>query len=186
MIKGYLLYLSIMLVFIFIGCGKPTAEELYNEAVEAQKDELYDLAIEKYQKLVDMYPDSLQTPEAYYAIGVIYQNHKHLYHRAIDVFRQLIEKFPKHPVSPSAAFLIGFIYNNDLKNYDSAKIAYENYIKLYPDDRLVNSAKFELENLGKSPEEILKKQMEIAEEETSYGLAESGKSSKSKIAAKRK
>ncbi len=155
---------AIVLVLSFAGCSKPSAEKMFNKGVEAQKAEQYDAAIDSYRELVMAYPDSIRTPEAYYAIATIYQNHKQLYHQAIYTFRELVEKYPNHATSPSASFLIGFIYNNDLKNIDSARIAYEDFIKRYPTNQLVVSAQFELSNLGKDPAEILKAQAQLAQE----------------------
>jgi TolA-binding protein len=153
-------------MFALIGCSKPSAEEMFNKGVEAQKAEQYDAAIDSYRELIRAYPDSTRTPEAYYAMATIYQNYKHSYHLAIHKFRQLVNKYPDHATSPSASFLLGFIYNNDLKNIDSARIAYEDFIKRYPTNQLVASAQFELSNLGKDPAEILKVQAQVAQEET--------------------
>jgi len=158
----------LVLMFVLTGCSKPSAEEMFNKGVDAQKAEQYDAAIELYQELVMAYPDSARTPEAYYAIATICQNYKHSYHQAIYTFRQLVEKYPNHATSPSASFLIGFIYNNDLKNIDSARIAYGNFIKQYPTNPLVVSAQFELSNLGKDPAEILKTQAELTKEKPKH------------------
>ena len=157
---------ALLLMFTLTGCSKPSAEEMFNKGVEAQKAEQYDAAIDSYRELIRAYPDSTRTPEAYYAMATIYQNYKHSYHLAIHKFRQLVNKYPDHATSPSASFLIGFIYNNDLKNIDSARIAYEDFIKQYPTNQLVASAQFELSNLGKDPSEILKAQAQVAQEET--------------------
>jgi len=50
--------------------------------------------------------------------------------------------------------MIGYIYANDLNDYDKAKASYEKFIELYPDHMLVPSAQWEIENLGKSLDEI--------------------------------
>ena len=157
---------ALFLMFTLTGCSKPSAEEMFNKGVEAQKAEQYDAAIDSYRELIMAYPDSTRTPEAYYAMATIYQNYKHSYHLAIHKFRQLVNKYPDHATSPSASFLIGFIYNNDLKNIDSARIAYEDFMKRYPTNQLVSSAQFELSNLGKDPAEILKAQAQLSQEET--------------------
>jgi TolA-binding protein len=157
---------TLSLMFILTGCSKPSAEEMFKKGEDAQKAEQYDAAIVLYQELIAAYPDSVRTPEAWYAVGTIYQNQKHSYHQAIHIFRQLIEKYPNHATSSSASFLIGFIYNNDLKNVDSARIAYEDFMKRYPTNQLVESAQFEISNLGKDPNEILKVQVQLAQEET--------------------
>ena len=159
------IFISLLLMFIFTSCSKPSAEEMFNQGTDAQKAEQYDEAITSYQALFNAYPDSARAPEAVYAIGTIYQNHKHSYHQAIQTFRTLVEKYPNHATAANAYFLIGFIYNNELKNRDSARILYEDFLKRYPGNQLTESVRFELSNLGKDPSEILKAQMQVAQEE---------------------
>ncbi len=159
-------FISIFISFTLVSCSKPGAEELFNQGVDAQKAEQYDAAIDSYQELIKTYPDSARTPEAVYAIGIIYQNHKHSYHQAIQMYRLLVEKYPNHATASNGSFLIGFIYNNELKNIDSARIAYEDFLIKYPTNQLVESVKFELSNLGKDPTEILKAQTQMAQGET--------------------
>jgi TolA-binding protein len=161
----FFLFFSIV-IFAFVGCSKPGAEEMFNKAVDAQKSDQYDAAIASFEELIKAYPDSSQSPKALYAIGAIYQNDKHSYHEAIQSFRRLVEKYPNHATASNASFLIGFIYNNDIKNIDSARIAYEDFLQRYPADHLVDPVKFELSNLGKDPEEILKARTLEAQGET--------------------
>ena len=158
-------FILIFISFTLVGCSKPSAEEMFNQGADAQKAEQYDAAIATYQELIKAYPDSARTPEAAYAIGTIYQNHRHSYHQAVQTYRFLVDKYPNHATASNASFLIGFIYNNELKNIDSARIAYEDFLKRYPTNQLVQSVQFELSNLGKDPSEILKAQTQMAQEE---------------------
>jgi TolA-binding protein len=160
------IFMFAVALFAFNGCSKPSAEEMYKKGEDAQKADQYDAAIAAYQDLMNMYPDSARTPEAWYAVAGIYQNHKQSYHEAIAAYRHLVEKYPNHATSPSALFCIGYIYNNDIKNLDSARFAYEDFLNRYPTNQLVESVHFELNNLGKDPAEILKAQMQLAQEET--------------------
>ena len=160
-----LFFISVLIVFTLIGCSKPSAEEMFNKGMNSQKAEQFDDAIVSFQELINAYPDSARTPEAVYAIGSIYQNHKHSYHQAIQAFHSLVEKYPNHATAANAFFLIGFIYNNDLKNVDSARIIYEDFLKRYPANPLTESVKFELNNLGKDPSEILNEQTQVAQKE---------------------
>jgi len=67
---------------------------MFNKEWTHRKSEQYDDAIVSYQELIDTYPDSIRTPEAYYAIGTIYQNQKKSYRQAIDYYRQLVNNSP--------------------------------------------------------------------------------------------
>jgi TolA-binding protein len=154
--KGWLLATALLVA----GCAKPNATQMFSNAVEFQKAESYDQALDAYRELVKTYPDSARTPEALYALATIYHDQKHEYHQAINYYRLLATRYPHHQTASSAAFLIGFTYNNELKNYDSAKTAYEFFLTAYhdADSNLIASAKFELANLGKDPEVLFNEQ----------------------------
>lgn len=77
--------------------------------------------------------------------------------KAIELYAQVMANAPQHAKAATAQFMTGFIYANDLNQLDKAKVAYESFLQKYPNDELAESAKMELENLGKSPEELIKK-----------------------------
>ena len=52
-------------------------------------------------------------------------------------------------------FLTAYIYHNELNDLGNAKTAYEAFLAKFPDHEMAQSAKFELQNLGKKPEELL-------------------------------
>ena len=54
-------------------------------------------------------------------------------------------------------FLIGYVYHNELRMLDSAKVAYERFLSEYPNHEMAISAQFELNTLGKPPEELVPK-----------------------------
>jgi TolA-binding protein len=155
------------MIFI-IGCSKPSAEEMFQKGVDAQMAQRYNDAVASYEELIKTYPDSARTPEAYYALGMIYQNHLKSYHQAIDMYRQLADKFPDHATSSNALFLVGFIYGNELKNIDSARAAYQEFLRRYPDNQLAASARFELANLGREPGDILGTESQTASKEAPH------------------
>jgi hypothetical protein len=52
-------FISIFMALILIGCSKPSAEEMFNQGVDAQKAEQYDAAIASFQELIKAYPTVL-------------------------------------------------------------------------------------------------------------------------------
>ena len=56
--------------------------------------------------------------------------------------------------------MAGFILANDLKDFENAKQTYNLYLEKFPNGQLADDARVELENLGKSPEEILKEKIQ--------------------------
>jgi hypothetical protein len=51
--------------------------------------------------------------------------------------------------------MVGYIYNNILNMVDSARVAYTRFLEQFPDAELATSAQYELNTLGKKPEELL-------------------------------
>ncbi len=85
-------------------------------------------------------------------------------HQAIKLFGRMNEKYPEHPSTPYALFLQGFIYENQLGDPMKAKPYYEAFLKKYPDHPIAGDVSFSLENLGKSPEQLIR-EFEAREQE---------------------
>ncbi|HLF20315.1 MAG TPA: tetratricopeptide repeat protein [Bacteroidota bacterium] len=149
-----------VLIITLIGCSKKTDEQLMQKAVEEHKSDNVEEALLAYQEVVDEFPKSPRAPEALYAMGTIFHDKKHDSRKSVDILRKLVAEFPEHATCSNALFLTGFIYNNELKNYDSAKVAYEDFLKRFPTSPLVADARFELDNLGRDPAEIIKGKIE--------------------------
>jgi TolA-binding protein len=145
----------LLIVALLFGCAKKTDEEMYNDAVEAQKGDSIDEAIQMFGDMIKEYPQSPKVPDAMYAIGTLYQDRKKDFQKAIAIYEKVSTEYPAHPTAANALFLVGFLNNNELKNADAARKAYETFLAKYPDNQLSASARFELEHLGKEPEQIL-------------------------------
>lgn len=154
------------LIAPLMGCSKLSEGQLMEKAVEAQKGNQFTEALEHYQTFLDEYPKSDKIPEVLYAMGSIYQNQRE-FPKAVDVYKRITKDYPEHATASSASFLVGFIYSNELKNYAAAKSAYEEFLLKYPSSPMASSAKFELDNLGKDPEEIIKQKVQTAEKKPS-------------------
>ncbi|MBN1971322.1 MAG: tetratricopeptide repeat protein [Candidatus Delongbacteria bacterium] len=102
--------------------------------------------------------DLMQNPyersaEELYAEGQSYAAEK-LYFHALDTYQKFLEKYPESPKVPNIKFLIAFTYNNHIMDHDKAKELYEKFISEYPGHDLEQSAKFELNTIGKDLNDI--------------------------------
>ncbi len=61
-----------------------------------------------------------------------------------------------YPKKEIAFFLTGFIYENQLQDLENARQVYTEFLKKYPEHSLAKDVQFSLDNLGKSPEELIK------------------------------
>ncbi len=75
--------------------------------------------------------------------------------QAIKIFQSVIDKYPKSKRCEEALFLQGYIYENSLNNLQKAKEMYTDFMQKYPNSELAEDAKLAIQNLGKTPEEIL-------------------------------
>jgi len=146
-----------LLMMMFVNCSRDsvkTAEGYWDLGRESFNNKKYEESIAYYQKLVKRFPQDTLAIQALFSVAEIYKNNLKDFTKSIDSYNQILSQFSADPKTPNASFMIGYIYANDLNDYDKAKASYEKFIELYPDHMLVPSAQWEIENLGKSLDEI--------------------------------
>ncbi len=142
-------------LLVLIACGPQTETEIFDAAVGAQRLEKYDDAISLFEQLLEDYPQSEKVADAYYALGVLYQDQKKDFGKAIEMYTRVHTDHPESPTAANSLFMIGFLQHNELQDLEAARSTYEEFLRRYPDSPLVESARFELANLGKDPADML-------------------------------
>jgi TolA-binding protein len=155
---------AILISVVLVSCSK-SDKSLWDDAVKYQKDQKITEAINTYEQIFEKHPDSPLAPKALFEIGKLYQsrNVKDLnavasLNKAIEYYGKIFNEYPKSEEAPKALFMKGFVQSNELQDYPAAKSSFNMFIQKYPDNEMVPSAKAELENMGKPPEEILKEE----------------------------
>ena len=161
--KKILLILSLALMMA--SCGqKMTVEEI--NKLESQVF-AKDVKVEKENvvKLVDAYvlyakqnPNDSHSPEYLFkaldvAVGINAEGPQ----KAIDIADVMIEQYPDFEMTPMAMFLKGFVYENMMNDNEKALDTYHQFLEKYPNSPLVNDVKSTIENIGLTPEELIKK-----------------------------
>ncbi len=156
-----LLLIILSAVFIF-ACNSNKDKELFESASELYKANNFTAAVTEYEKLINEYPSSEYAEDSYFALAGIYQmgkiqnlKHSESAKKAVDYYQRFYSKYSNSEKAPKALFMIGFIRANDLSDFDSARISYNEFLTKYPEHELAPSVKLELENLGKTPEQII-------------------------------
>jgi TolA-binding protein len=154
----------LLLIFIIISCSKTSDQEYLDQSGKLLKENKVSEAVTSLEKLLEEYPESELAPKALQQLASIYQNQMikdikpmESFDKAQNYFYQSFEKDPDSPDAPKSLFLSGFILANDLKKYDEATTRLKLFLEKYNSHPLASSAKMELENMGLSPEEILKR-----------------------------
>ena len=145
-----------LLALLIQCCSGKSDVTLYQEGKAAEESGNFQLAIDRYEELVNRFQKSAYAESALYRAGMVYNNDLHDLHKAIGSYRRFYTLFPESKQAPTALFLSGFLLNNELHELDSAKLVYEMFLQKYPGHELAASAKFELETLGKDPGAPLK------------------------------
>lgn len=80
--------------------------------------------------------------------------------KSVSLYKQIFNEYPNSEKAESSLFMASFILANDIRDYESAKKSYELYLEKYPNGNLAKDAKIELQNLGKTPEQVLKEKLQ--------------------------
>ncbi|MCW8848486.1 MAG: tetratricopeptide repeat protein [Melioribacteraceae bacterium] len=153
-------FLLISILFTF--CGSKTDEENYDSAVKLLTEQKYDEAVVIFEEIVEKNQNSEFAPRALFETAKVYQGQviKNLSGResllkAVSVYKKIFNDYPKSKEAENSLFMSGFILANELNDLEAAKETYELFIQKFPEGSLADDAMVELENLGKTPEEIL-------------------------------
>ncbi len=157
-------YTSILLstIVLFSACNSHKDQEIFKNAAEKSKAKNYSEALKDYQEIINDYSESDKAAESIFSVAAMY----HMYQipniskeeslkKAVEYYQKLYQQFPQDERAPKAIFMSGFILANELGNIDAARLAYQEFLNKFPKHELATPAKTELDNLGKTPEEIL-------------------------------
>lgn len=134
-----------------------TASEMLALARSFLDDKHYTEAVSGLRYLISQFPGSSEAPEAQYMLGDTYMAYTKDFEQAIKEYRKVLDNYAESRIAPNAQFMIGYIYANFLYDYVRAKEAYEKFLRDFSyrvDEDLIESVRFELENLGKDLEEM--------------------------------
>lgn len=159
-------FLLFALSLFITGCSNADPVAMVTK-IEAAKEELFGKGkqtfdktkaaelVTSYQEFVDAFPDDEKTPEYMFKQAEILRTLQR-FDEAIGVWEKIYTKYPKYAKAPQSYFLVAFTYENELKNLGKAKKFYETFLEKYPSHEFAKDAKFSLDNLGVSPEDIIK------------------------------
>ncbi len=158
----FVVYIVPCVILFLTGCAKMTEDELWQKVEQSRASGNLDSTIQMCQATIKDYPQGKNASAALYMIAETYQNGKHDYRAAVSYYSAFVKQYPDLNSTPVAMFITAFIYNNNLQMFDSARVAYQNFITRFPNHELAASAKFEIDNLGKTPDEIIGAKKELA------------------------
>lgn len=163
--KKVLLAIFMFSVLILISCSNNLQEDqkLINEVDTLIAEKSFDEALNKCELILNKYPTSKYAMKATLEIGKFYHSkaisgvdETEQLKKAVDFYLKVYNNYPDSSETPKALFYAGFLLANELQMYDSAKVVYNKFVKVFPENELSQHVKYELENIGLTPDEILK------------------------------
>lgn len=136
---------------------KELESKVLAKGAKPTKEEVIQL-VDVYILFAEQNPDDAQSPDYLFraldiAVGVNAEGPD----KAIKIADMLIEKYPDFEMTPMAMYLKGFVYENMIGDLQNAEMTYRQFIEKYPNSPIVEDVKATLENLGLTPEELIRK-----------------------------
>jgi len=156
----------LFMLFLFTACQKniPDDKQVMSEVEKLVLQKEFNKAFQKCKIILDKYPDSpyrmkatLEIDKFYHSKAISGMEENKQLQEAVKYYLKVYQNYPDSSFSAQVLFQAGFILANDLQMYDSAKVIYNKFIDTYPDSKFIEPVKFELYNLGITPDIILKK-----------------------------
>ena len=112
-------------------------------------------AMMKFADFAENYPDDSLAANYLFKSAQLAQS-LNLGSQTIIYLDKIINKYPNFRKISTCYFLKGFVYDNILHDIPRAKKSYQEFINKFPNDDFVDDAAALLDNLGKSPAELIK------------------------------
>ncbi len=90
----------------------------------------YQKAIQYYTQLLEVHPNSVYVPQAYYSLGWVYFETKK-YEESHGYFKKLVNEYPDHQLTEDSAFKMAEMEYN-LKKFDDAIKHFKQYVIKFP------------------------------------------------------
>lgn len=155
----------ISLILTVAACDSPRDEAV--QKVEDTKGQIFsdttglldqvkaDELIRLYVDFADQYPDDTLAPQYLYSAADLMMNLSSP-SGALLLFKRIRKDYPAFEKSDEALFLQAFILENYLGDIEQAEDLYNQYIIEYPDGDFADDAEISIQNLGKTPEELIR------------------------------
>ena len=154
--KFSFLFVAVLTIF---ACQSPKEKALKSiKDLEAGDSAFSDELIQKlktaYVDFATKYPDDQQSAEFLFKAaqkGIYLDQPK----ESVEFLDRLAKDYPSSPMVEEAMFLSAYTLENNIQDYPAAKARYEQFLEKYPKGELADDAKFSMEHMGESADELL-------------------------------
>ncbi len=148
---------------LFSACGPSKTQT--EERIASMEDRMFtsengfshagaDSLILMYRDFATAYPNDSLSPVYLFKAASMTMNLKNG-PGSIDLFNQIRESYPDFEKAPLCLFFIAYVQENVMGDIDKARETYQLFIDTYPDHDFVDDAQASINNLGKTPEQMI-------------------------------
>jgi len=162
-IRSIIILLAVVMTILSCGPSKNSEISKINEMETSLFDEKGGMvSLEKANELVNAYikfagdfPGDSMASEYLFKAADISMNINQA-QQAIDLYDRIIAEYPDFRKAAECLFLKGYVYENSLGDLQQAEAIYREFIEKYPDNDFADDAEISIQNLGKSPEDLIR------------------------------
>ena len=125
-------------------------QQVTNDPEMKQWEQLVSL----YEKYVKAYPSDSLSPEFLFKEANLYRVMKQA-EPSLKAMEKVVDRYPASLRVPECYFLRALVYEEVVYDPAMAKQAYLTFLHRYPEHPLTETARYSIQYLGKSPEEIV-------------------------------
>ena len=164
--KRIVFVIAVMMLLAVVGCNrsakttendvKKAEAALFNDDMTANAEAVPN-AIATFVKYAEENPEAKDAPDFLFKAIEVSINTKQDAGQSIDLVNRLVTTYPKFENNPVALFMLAtFVYDEQQHDFDKARACYQQIINDYPDSPFAKDAAISIEQLGVSPEELIK------------------------------
>jgi len=158
------LIMMLGVILLVSSCG--TSKERSEEKIASMEERLFnsengfskagaDSLIQLYQDFAAAYPNDSLSPTYLFKAASVAMNLQDG-STALELFDRIRESYPDYDRAPLCLFFKGYVQENLMGDIDKARETYQLFIDTYPDHDFVDDAQASINNLGKSPEQMIR------------------------------
>jgi len=114
-----------------------------------------DSLVQLYREFAELYPDDSLAPIYLFKAASVSMNMQDG-PGSIALFSQIRESYPDFDKAPLCLFFTGYVQENVLGDINKARETYQLFIDTYPEHDFADDAQASINNLGKTPEEMIR------------------------------
>ncbi len=157
--------LLLFIPIILVSCGPSRDKEakaiqniekrLFSPDATSLDKESADSLLTLYSAFIINFPSDTLTKNYMFKAGSLYMNTGNA-KKALEMFDLYRAGYPNDPRAAMCLFFSAYMYENLLQNLDKAQELYILFIEKYPHHDFADDAQMALNNLGKTPDQMVK------------------------------